>query len=62
MKRKAYMVPNPQTPNRAIDFDPVICNGCNRCVRSRMQPAGSYNDAASAESERLRGLEAQNNR
>lgn len=32
MKRKDYMLPNPSTPNRAIDFDPSICNGCNRCV------------------------------
>jgi NAD-dependent dihydropyrimidine dehydrogenase PreA subunit len=32
MNRKAYMVPNPPTPNRAIDFDPEICNGCNQCV------------------------------
>lgn len=30
--RQAYMIPNPPTPNRAIDFDPDICNGCNRCV------------------------------
>jgi NAD-dependent dihydropyrimidine dehydrogenase PreA subunit len=29
---KAYMVPNPPTPNRAIDFEPDLCNGCNRCV------------------------------
>src|SRR5512136_1165708 len=33
MNRKAYMVPNPPTPNQAIDFDPEICNGCNRCVQ-----------------------------
>jgi NAD-dependent dihydropyrimidine dehydrogenase PreA subunit len=32
MAHKASMVPNPPTPNRAIDFDPAICNGCNRCV------------------------------
>ena len=32
MKRKAYMLPNPPTPNRAIEFNPAICNGCNRCV------------------------------
>ena len=32
MNRKAYMVPNPPTPNRAIDFAPEICSGCNQCV------------------------------
>ena len=32
MSRRAYMVPNPPAPNRAIDFDESICNGCNRCV------------------------------
>ena len=32
MDRKAYMVPNPPTPNRVIDFDLGICIGCNRCV------------------------------
>lgn len=32
MNRQAYMIPNPPTPNRAIDFDPEICNGCNQCV------------------------------
>ena len=32
MERKAYMVPNPATPNRAIDFESSLCNGCNRCV------------------------------
>jgi len=32
MKREVWMVPNPPTPNRAIDFDPEVCNGCNRCV------------------------------
>ena len=32
MSNKAYMVPNPPTPNRAIDFDPGICTGCNLCV------------------------------
>jgi NAD-dependent dihydropyrimidine dehydrogenase PreA subunit len=29
---KVYMVPNPPTPNRSVDFDPDICIGCNRCV------------------------------
>lgn len=33
MKRKAWLVPNPPTPNRALDFDPARCNGCNACVR-----------------------------
>ena len=32
MSDKVCMVPNPPTPNRAIDFDPGICNGCNLCV------------------------------
>lgn len=32
MPPKAYMIPNPPTPNRAIDFEPATCNGCNRCV------------------------------
>ena len=28
------MIPNPPTPNRALDFDPDICTGCNRCVEA----------------------------
>ena len=32
MSSKAYMVPNPPVPNRAVAFDPEICNGCNQCV------------------------------
>ena len=32
MKQHAYLLPNPPTPNRAIVFDPTICNGCNRCL------------------------------
>jgi len=32
MVRKAYMVPNPPTPNRAVDFNPETCTGCNQCV------------------------------
>ena len=32
MKEKVYMVPNPTTPNEAIQFDEDICNGCNFCV------------------------------
>ena len=27
------MIPNPPTPNRAVAFDPALCNGCNRCVQ-----------------------------
>jgi NAD-dependent dihydropyrimidine dehydrogenase PreA subunit len=27
------MLPNPPTPNRAVAFDPLACNGCNRCVQ-----------------------------
>ena len=29
---ETYMLPNPPTPNRAVDFDPDTCNGCNLCV------------------------------
>jgi NAD-dependent dihydropyrimidine dehydrogenase PreA subunit len=29
---EAYMLPNPPTPNRAVDFDPEICVGCNACA------------------------------
>ena len=32
MTSKTYAVPNPPTPNRAIDFDPGLCTGCNQCV------------------------------
>ena len=32
MKEKVHMVPNQPTPNRAVDFNPDICNGCNRCA------------------------------
>jgi len=32
MNEKVYMVPNPTTPNEAIQFDEEICNGCNFCV------------------------------
>jgi len=32
MSDKVYMVPNPVTPNKAIEFDPEICNGCNQCI------------------------------
>ncbi|MDH5365206.1 MAG: 4Fe-4S dicluster domain-containing protein [Dehalococcoidia bacterium] len=32
MSDKVYMVPNPPTPNRVVEFDPDICSGCNLCV------------------------------
>ena len=32
MSEKVYMVPNPPTPNRALEFNSDICNGCNMCV------------------------------
>jgi Na+-translocating ferredoxin:NAD+ oxidoreductase RNF subunit RnfB len=32
MSDKVYMVPNPPTPNKAVDFNPDICNGCKRCI------------------------------
>jgi NAD-dependent dihydropyrimidine dehydrogenase PreA subunit len=32
MRDKVYMAPNQPTPNRAVDFNPDICNGCNRCA------------------------------
>jgi len=32
MTEKVFMVPNPPTPNRAVAFDPGICQGCNCCV------------------------------
>jgi NAD-dependent dihydropyrimidine dehydrogenase PreA subunit len=32
MSDKVYMLPSPATPNCPVDFDPAICNGCNRCV------------------------------
>lgn len=32
MNAQVSMVPNPPTPNRAVDFDPALCTGCNRCV------------------------------
>jgi len=28
----AYMLPNPPTPNRAIEFNDEVCTGCNQCV------------------------------
>jgi len=32
MYSKAYMVPNPMTPNQAIFIDEKLCTGCNTCV------------------------------
>jgi NAD-dependent dihydropyrimidine dehydrogenase PreA subunit len=32
MSDKAYMVPNPPTPNKAVAFNPDVCTGCNLCV------------------------------
>jgi NAD-dependent dihydropyrimidine dehydrogenase PreA subunit len=30
---EAYMVPNPPTPCQPVSFNPVLCTGCNSCVR-----------------------------
>jgi len=32
IEHKAYMVPNPVTPNEAIQFDEERCTACNICV------------------------------
>jgi ferredoxin len=32
MNDKVYMVPNPPLPNKAVEFNPAVCKGCNRCV------------------------------
>ncbi len=32
MYNKAYMVPNPMTPNQVVVFNPDVCTGCNTCV------------------------------
>ena len=32
MSEKVYMVPNPPTPNKVVEFNPDICSGCNLCV------------------------------
>jgi NAD-dependent dihydropyrimidine dehydrogenase PreA subunit len=34
MTEKVYMLPNPPTPNVAVQFDPDYCTGCNSCVES----------------------------
>ena len=31
---KVYAVPNLITPNRPLEFDENVCNGCNRCVEN----------------------------
>jgi NAD-dependent dihydropyrimidine dehydrogenase PreA subunit len=32
MTEKLYLVPNPPTPNRVVEFNAQICTGCNLCV------------------------------
>ena len=32
MYSKAYMVPNPMTPNQAIFINEKLCTGCNTCA------------------------------
>lgn len=32
MENKAYMVPNPVTPCRAVHIDSELCTGCKRCI------------------------------
>ena len=32
MSDRAYIVPNPPTPNRAVDFNEEICIGCGSCA------------------------------
>lgn len=32
MSGSVYMLPNPPTPNRVLDFNLDICEGCNFCV------------------------------
>lgn len=32
-KPKTYAFPNKVTPNNPITIDPLICNGCNKCVQ-----------------------------
>lgn len=32
MEKKAYIVPNPVTPCKAILIDPILCIGCNECA------------------------------
>ncbi len=32
MSNEVYMVPNPFTPGKAVEFNADICTGCNSCV------------------------------
>ena len=32
MSDDIYMVPNPPLPNRAIQYDPDVCTGCDLCI------------------------------
>ena len=32
MTGKAYMIPNPFTPNKAVEIDSELCIACNSCV------------------------------
>ena len=32
MYSKAYMIPNPATPNQAVVIDETLCTGCKQCV------------------------------
>jgi len=31
-EERVYMVPNLVTPNKPVEFDEKVCNGCNQCV------------------------------
>src|SRR5512136_1843624 len=31
MEDKAYMIPNPMTPNQPVFINPELCTGCNTC-------------------------------
>jgi NAD-dependent dihydropyrimidine dehydrogenase PreA subunit len=33
MYSKAYMVPNPMTPNQAIFINAELCTGCKQCIQ-----------------------------
>ena len=32
MENKAFLLPNPMTPNECVVFNPELCTGCNSCV------------------------------
>jgi len=34
MNKEIYMVPNPLMPGIIAEFDPDICNGCNKCIEA----------------------------